>query len=155
MVIAMKSLILRLVLSLAMILPVGLALAGEKIALLSTSFVLERKFVLMAEVARAEGVDFHWAQVDRVSEDALRKMLEGARFVIVDAPRRDDRLQIERAAGPILAQGRLPVTNINVMSPPVRMTPANLEPATAQRIFDYYVAGTRTNHERMFRYIDA
>ena len=129
--------------------------AAERAVVLSTSFVLERKFTLLAETAHQIGLDLQWAQVDKISEDELRKILDGAKVVLVDAPRREDSALVQRTAGALLATARLPVANINLMSPPTRLVAVNLEARIAQRIFDYYVAGTRTNHERLVQFLKA
>ena len=63
----------------------GSAVAADKVALLSTRFVLERKFKMMEEVARAQGVELAWTQVDAEGEAGVRRVLDGARLVIFDA----------------------------------------------------------------------
>ena len=133
----------------------GFAHAADKVAVLSTQFVLERKFKLMEEVARAQGVELAWTQVDREGEAGVRRVLGDAKLVILDAPRSDDQAQIERVAGKLLRDRALPTTSINVMSPPVRMKALQMDRAQAQRLFDYYVSGTRQNHERLALYLKA
>ena len=129
------------------------AWAMEKVALLSSTMVLERKFQLMQEAARSQGVELAWTQVDAEGEKGVKRVLEGARLVLIDAPRTDDQALVERIAGAQLRAARLPGVSINVMSPPVRLRAMGLPPAQAQRIFDYYVGGTRVNHERLFQYL--
>ena len=62
---AMKTL-MKLLASLVLALSwAGAARAAEKIAVLSTSFVLERKFALLEETARRQGLELVWTHVDR------------------------------------------------------------------------------------------
>jgi len=136
-------------------LPAGLAQAADKVAVLSTSFVLERKFALLADAARERGVELAWTQVDRDGEAGVRRALDGARLVLLDAPRSDDQGQIERVAGALLRERALPSVGIHVMSPPLRLRAQRIDAAQAQRIFDYWVGGTRANHERLARYLQA
>jgi cobaltochelatase CobN len=124
-----------------------------KVALLSTQFVLTRKFVLMAEAARTQGLELAWTQVDVEGEKGVARVLQGASLVLVDAPRAEDQAQVERVAGAALRATRLPGVSINVMSPPLRLKALGLPPAQAQRVFDYYVGGTRVNHERLAQYL--
>ncbi|MBL8311646.1 MAG: cobaltochelatase subunit CobN [Burkholderiales bacterium] len=131
------------------------AVAADKVAILSTKFVLERKFKLMETVAKSHGIELAWTQVDAEGEAGAKRVLDGARMVLFDAPRSDDSAQIERVAGKWLREKALPTTSINVMSPPVRMRAIAMDKAQAQRVFDYYVGGTRINHERLFQYLSA
>ncbi|NUN63028.1 MAG: cobaltochelatase subunit CobN [Burkholderiaceae bacterium] len=131
------------------------AAAVDKVALISSTMVLERKFKLMQEAARAQGVELAWTQVDAEGEKGVARVLDGARLLIVDAPRSDDQALIERVAGAQIRAARLPGVGIHVMSPPVRLRPMGLPPAQAQRVFDYYVGGMRVNHERLFQYLRA
>lgn len=128
---------------------------ANKIAVVSTQFVLERKFKLMEETARRQGVDLAWTQVNREGEAGVRRVLKDASLVIVDAPRSDDQAAIERIGGKALREADLPTVGIQVMSPPNRIKPARIDLAQAQRLFDYYVGGTRRNHERLFQYLKA
>lgn len=131
------------------------AQAADKVALLSTQFVLERKFRLMEEAARREGVELAWTQVDRDGEAGAKRALDGARLVIVDAPRGEDQAQVERVAGALLRERGLPTAGIHVMSPPQRLRALQMDAAQAQRLFAYYVGGTRANHERLARFLKA
>lgn len=146
-----KKLLLALLLSCTSL----AAQAADKVALLSTQFVLERKFKLMQAAAKAQGVELAWTQVDRDGEAGARRALEGARLVILDAPRSDDMAQIDKAAGKLLRDKALPTAQISVMMPPVRLKPVQMERAQAQRLFDYYVGGTRINHERLALFLKA
>ena len=128
-------------------------LAMEKVALFSTSFVLERKFQLLAEAARQQGVELAWTIVDKEGDAGVKRVLAGARLVIIDTPRTDDSAQVERIAGQSLRLAALPAVGIHVMTPPARLKPASLDALTAQRLFDYYVGGTKVNHERLFQFI--
>src|SRR5690606_25689353 len=122
------------------------ASATDRIALISTRMVLERKFTLMEAAARAHGVELAWTQVDAEGEAGVDRVLEGARFVLIDAPRVDDQALVERVAGERLRKAELPGVSINVMSPPVRLRAIGVDAARAQRVFEYYVGGMRANH---------
>ena len=145
----------RFLLCLLLALTSSWAVAADRVAILSTKFVLERKFKLMQEVAKAQGIDLVWTQVDVEGEAGVRRVLDSARIVLFDAPRTDDTAQIERVAGKLLRDKSLPTASINVMSPPVRLRAINMDKDQAQRVFDYYVGGTRVNHERLFQYLRA
>src|SRR3990167_988282 len=133
----------------------GPVAAADKVALISSTMVLERKFKLMQEAARAQGVELAWTQVDAEGEKGVAGGLDGARLVIVGAPRSEDQALGARAAGAQIRAARLQGVGIHVMSPPVRLRPQGLPPAQAQRVFDYYVGGMRVNHERLFQYLRA
>ena len=128
---------------------------AEKVAVLSTQFVLERKFKLMEDAARKQGIELAWTQVDREGEDGARRVLKNARLVIIDAPRADDQAAVERVAGKDLRDSAVPVVGIQIMSAPIRLRPVRIDPAQAQRLYDYYVGGTRLNHERLFQFVRA
>lgn len=129
--------------------------ATDKVALLSTGFVLERKFEQMAEAARVRGIELAWTQVDREGAAGVRRVLQDARLVLIDAPRSEDQGLVEKLAGQALKDAGLPGLGIHLMSPPPRMRPQGLEGARAKRLFDYYVAGMQANHERMADYLAA
>ena len=131
------------------------AASADKVAILSTKFVLERKFKLMEAVAREQGIELVWTQVDAEGEAGVKRVLTGARIVLLDAPRSDDTALINSVAGKPLRESALPTTSINVMSPPTRLRAINMDKDQAQRVFDYYVGGTRVNQERLFQYLRA
>jgi cobaltochelatase CobN len=131
------------------------ASATDRIALISTRMVLERKFTLMEAAARSQGVELAWTQVDAEGELGVDRVLDGARFVLIDAPRVDDQALVERVAGERLRKAGLPGVSINVMSPPVRLRAIGVDAARARRVFEYFVGGMRVNHERMFGYLRA
>jgi cobaltochelatase CobN len=83
----------------------------------------------------------------------VQKAIKDAKLVIVDAPRADDQSAIERIAGKYLRESTAPIVEIQTIGG--RMRPVRMEPAKAQRLFDYYLSGRRANHERMFVYIKA
>ncbi|MDD2932734.1 MAG: cobaltochelatase subunit CobN [Methylotenera sp.] len=130
----------------------SVAMAADKVALLSTSFVLERKFQLLEQAAIKQGMVLAWVQVDKASDGDIANALKGVGLVIIDAPRSDDQAVIERFAGKLLRNLTLPTTSINTMSQP-RTKAVNQDAATSQRLFEYYIAGTQANHERLFQYI--
>jgi cobaltochelatase CobN len=109
----------------------------------------------MEEAARQQGIELAWTQVDREGEAGVRRVLNDARFIIVDAPRGEDQAEIERFAGERLRAQAAPFVSVNVMNPPQRMWAANLDEALARRFYDYYVTGTSINHTRMFQYLRA
>lgn len=123
-----------------------------RVTVLSTGFVLTRKFELMAEIAAEENVELRWLQVDAPGADP-GAVLADADLVIVDSPRADDSAQVDRAAGDALRASGIPALHINVMSPPVRFRGDGLPPSTAQDLFDYYTTGMPQNHRALFRYI--
>lgn len=110
----MKRAITHVLMVVALLFSAGAALAAEKVTVLSTTFVLERKFKLLEEAARGQGVELAWVLVDRDGEAGVRKALEGSKLVIVDAPRTEDRTQIERVAGKALREAGTPTLNIIV-----------------------------------------
>lgn len=131
------------------------AWSADRVALISAKMVLERKFRLMAEAARSQGLELAWTQVDAEGDDGVRRVLEGARLVIVDAPRAEDQALVERVAGARLRAARLPLVGIHVMSPPLRLRHDGVTPEHARRVFDYYVGGTAVNHQRLFQFLGA
>lgn len=132
---------------------VSTAVAADKVAILSTAFVLERKFVLMEQAARQYGIELDWVQVDRADAARVARALDGARLLIVDAPRQEDQGRVEAAAGDAMRRSGLRGVSINVMSPPVRLRPLGLSPDQAQRVFDYYTLGMPVNRDRLFAYL--
>ena len=126
-----------------------------KVALVSTKMVLERKFRLLADAARTQDVELAWTRVDVDGAEGVARALDGARFVLIDAPRADDRALVERIAGERLRDAALPGVGIHVMSPPRRLQALRVENDVAQRVFEYYVGGMRANHERLFGYLRA
>lgn len=128
-------------------------MAGDKIAVISTKFVLERKFQLMEDIAKQQGLELAWAQVDRDDGTAARKALAGAKLVIVDAPRTDDQAQIEKTVGKALRESKPPMLHLNIMSPPTRYRAENLDAGQAERLFNYYINGTAANREHLFAYL--
>ncbi|MFI3220352.1 MAG: cobaltochelatase subunit CobN, partial [Methylococcales bacterium] len=131
------------------------AAAQVKIGILSTQFVLEQKFKLMEQAAKKQGVELAWTQVDRDGEAGVKRVMENATMVIIDAPRNEDITLIERVSAGAMTNNALPTLNINMMNPPNRLKPVNLEAAVAERLFDYYAGGTPINHERLFQYLNA
>ena len=128
-------------------------LAMERIAILSTSFVMENKFRLMAEAAGEQGVELAWSQVDRHGQEGAAEALAGAGLIIIDAPRSDDQAQIQQLAGELLQGERRPIIHINRMTPARRLWAENLPLSQANRVMDYYLAGTSVNHRHLFHYL--
>ena len=131
------------------------AAAQVKVGILSTQFVLEQKFKLMEQAAKKAGVELAWTQVDRDGVAGVKRVMAQANLIIVDAPRNDDIALIERVTGGDVSKSSLPTLNINVMNPPERTRPINLDSAVAERLFGYYSSGTPINHERLFQYLNA
>lgn len=132
-----------------------LANAAPRVALLSTSFVLERKFALLEEAAAREGVDLAWVQVDRADETAIRRVLDGADLLIVDTPRSDDQAALEQAAGEAVRAAGIASIRIQVMTPTQRLRAEDVPLTVAEAVHAYYVSGRTVNHERLFRYLKA
>ena len=143
----------RLVLMFACLLASPAAWA-QSVALLSTQFVLERKFKLMQEAAKKHGVQFTWVQVDRDGEAGVQRAIKDAQLIIVDAPRPDDQSAVERVAGKMLRETGTPIVGIGTMGGgATRLRPVRFDPVQAQRLFEYYLSGTRANHDRMFVFL--
>lgn len=129
---------------------------GEvKIGVLSTQFVLEQKFKLMEKAARQQQVAFDWTQVDREGEAGVKRVLEKADLVFIDAPRNEDIALVERVTKDIQGFQQRRVLNINLFNLPDRLRPANIPSDIAQTLFEYYVGGTPVNYQRMFEYLRA
>ncbi|WP_396957150.1 cobaltochelatase subunit CobN [Nitrosomonas sp.] len=128
---------------------------AAKVAVLSTSFVLERKFKLMETAAREHGLELAWTQVDREGKAGVARVLDNAAFAIIDAPNDDAMTQIEQMAGEDLRARAIPFLGIHLFNLPMRMQAQHMEEAQVQRLFSYYVGGTRINHERMMQYLKA
>lgn len=126
-----------------------------KIGILSTQFVLEQKFKLMEQAAEKEGVQLAWTQVDKEGEAGVKRVMQDASILIVDAPRTEDIAQIERITAGAVRSSMLPTLNINMMNPPDRLKPVNMDPAIGERLLEYYAGGTPVNHLRMFQYLNA
>jgi cobaltochelatase CobN len=129
--------------------------ASPRIALLSTEFVLERKFELMEEAARREGVELVWVQLDRSDDAAIGRALDGADLLIVDTPRNDDQAVLEQAAGEAVRASGLPSIRIQVMTPMQRLRAEGVPAPVAEQAYAYYVSGRAVNHERLFRFLKA
>jgi hypothetical protein len=63
--------------------PVG---GGPKIVVLSTQFVLARKFERMQDISRQQGVDVVYVRVDAASAADIGRALDGADFILLDIP---------------------------------------------------------------------
>lgn len=130
-------------------------LAQVKVGILSTQFVLEQKFKLMEQAANKQGVELAWTQVDRDGEAGVKRVMKNANLLIVDAPRNDDITLIESVTAGEVSKSGLPTLNINMMNPPDRLKPVNLNAVVAERLFAYYSGGTPINHEHLFQYLNA
>jgi cobaltochelatase CobN len=124
-----------------------------RVAILSVEFVMEHKFRLMEQAAAEQGVDLVWTHVDRDGEASVRRALQGARLVIVDAPREADQAAVARVAGELPGGASRPVVHINRMTPQRPLSAEGLDMALARRLSEYYLAGTATNHQRLFRFL--
>lgn len=145
----------KLVVLTLLMLAASSAFAQVKVGILSTQFVLEQKFKLMEQAAKNSGVDLAWTQVDREGDVGVKRVMQNANLLIIDAPRNDDIALIERVTGGEVSKSSLPTLNINMMNPPDRLKPVNLDTAVAERLFEYYSGGTPINHERLFQYLNA
>lgn len=132
---------------------VGTAHAANRVVAISTDFVLENKFRQMEAAARQAGVDFAWAQVDGKDAGEAARLIAGADFVIVDAPRSMDRGKVEAAVGKLLRDAAMPVVRLSVISPGDRLEAMRFDQARAQRLFDYYVNGTEANRANLFLWL--
>ena len=142
-------------LSLAAALALSSAAMAEKLTIVSTDFVLERKFEMLQRAAEGTGLTIDWVQVDVHNPARISEALEGADIVIIDAPRSDDQALVQGMVGDFLNSVDIPILSVNVMSPPVRMRGVRLEAEHAQRMFDYYAGGTSVNFNRLAQYAQA
>ena len=126
-----------------------------KLAVVSTSFVLPAKFRLMREAAAREGVEFAFVYADTSSEAEVAAALAGADLLVVDAPRENDQAVVEGALGAALRAAGLPGVRVSVMSNPRSVAMGAIAPERAERLFGYWVAGTRENHENLAKYVAA
>ncbi|WP_243755285.1 cobaltochelatase subunit CobN [Thiomicrorhabdus sp. 6S3-12] len=130
-----------------------------KVAIVSTDFVLSKKFKLLSEAAAQQGVQLNWVQVDAKDgsggKDGVHKALQNAGLVIVDAPRTDDQAKVDSIAGDSLRALQVPVVHINRMSRPVRLKTVNLPTEIGQQVYGYYLGGMSDNHRLLFDYAAA
>lgn len=129
------------------------ATAADKVAIISTKFVLQRKFELLQQAAKQQGLELVWAHVDGNDGTAARQALNSAKLVIEDAPRQQDQSAVEKAVGKALRVAKLPMLHVNVMSPPTRFRSENLPAEQGEQLFNYYINGTAANREHLFAYI--
>lgn len=132
-----------------------LTAVAAKVAVLSTSFVLEHKFRLIETAAHDEGVELAWTQVDREGKAGVARVLNNAAFVIIDAPSEDAIAQVEQVAGEQLRALSIPVLGVHRFNLPMRMHAQRMKDEQAQRLYAYYTSGTRVNRERMMQYLKA
>lgn len=125
------------------------------VAILATEFVLEHKFRLFEQAAKEQGIELRWTQVDRDDENGIAATLAGADLIIIDAPRSDDQSMVRRIAGEQLTGQDAPVVHLNHFTRERPLWAERLEMTTAQRIAEYYLAGTTTNRQRLFAYLHA
>ncbi|MDP1756657.1 MAG: cobaltochelatase subunit CobN, partial [Pseudohongiella sp.] len=129
--------------------------SAEKLTIVSTDFVLERKFEMLQRAAEGTGLEIDWVQVGVHEPARIGVALDGAHMVIIDAPRSDDQALVQGAIGDFLNRVDIPILSINVMSPPMRMRGVRLESEHAQRLFNYYAGGTSVNFNRLAQYAQA
>ncbi|MBF6059019.1 cobaltochelatase subunit CobN [Thiomicrorhabdus heinhorstiae] len=132
---------------------------GPKVAIVSTNFVLSKKFKLLTAAAQKQGVELDWVQVDAKDgsggKEGVHKALQNAGLVIIDAPRSDDQALIETFAGEALRNLSVPIVHINRMSRPVRLRTINLPTEVGQQVYGYYLGGMSDNHRLLFDYAKA
>ncbi|WP_319381138.1 cobaltochelatase subunit CobN [Thiomicrorhabdus sp.] len=132
---------------------------SPKVAIISTEFVLSKKFKLLTEAAEQQGVELAWIQVDARDgtggKDGVQKVLRDADLVIVDAPRTDDQAKVDTIAGDSLRALQVPVVHINRMSRPLRLKTVNLPTEVGQQVYGYYLGGMSENHRLLFDYAAA
>ncbi|HZJ82151.1 MAG TPA: cobaltochelatase subunit CobN, partial [Guyparkeria sp.] len=125
------------------------------VAILATEFVLEHKFRLLEQAAKEQGIELRWTQVDRDDESGIAAVLADADLIIIDAPRSDDQSVVTRIASEQLTGQDAPVVHLNHFTRERPLWAERLEMTTAQRIAEYYLAGTTTNRQRLFAYLHA
>ena len=141
-------------LGLLLILLTSAAQAQFKVGIFTTPFVLSQKFKLLEQAAKQQGVELAWLQLDSNSTDsAIKNSLNAVNLLIIDAPRNEDQSAIDKALGKVLREKKLPTLHVNVMSPPIRFRSENMPEAEGEKLFNYYVNGTRANHDLMFSFI--
>lgn len=134
----------------------GWAAGPERIALLSTKILLEHRYRLMEADARQAGLELAWTQVDAEGEAGIRRVLAGARLVLVDTHRAEDRALVERLAGSALRTLNAPTVSVNNTTlSPAGVRGSGLPEAQAQRIYAYYASGTTPNRAHLFQYLAA
>jgi cobaltochelatase CobN len=128
---------------------------ATKVAVLSTSFVLEHKFKLMESIAHDQALELAWTQVDREGEAGVKRVLNDADFIIIDAPNNEAISQVEQAAGEQLRTLTTPTLSIHRFNPSLRIQAQHMEEVHARQLFTYYTSGMRVNRERMLQYLKA
>ena len=131
----------------------GLAAGRPKIAILSTDFVLARKFQQMQDIARQQDVEVVYVRVDDASPADIRQALDGADFILLDMPRQEDQALIERMAGEQIRACKVPTLSVMNYSPARWMAGVGLEADAVRTLYDYYANGSHTNVTRMLEYV--
>lgn len=131
----------------------------NKVALISTEFVLSHKFKLLEPISKQQGVEFSWVQVDAKNGSGglkgVQQTLKNAGLVIIDAPRNEDQAIIENIAGDTLRALKVPVVHINRFSRTLKMRTVNVNNQIGQDIYAYYLGGMTDNHRLLFDYAKA
>ncbi|MBO1927330.1 cobaltochelatase subunit CobN [Thiomicrorhabdus sp. 6S2-11] len=130
-----------------------------KVALISTDFVLSKKFKIMTEAAKKQGIELAWVQVDAKDgsggKEGVAKALQNAGMVIIDTPRNDDQNLVENIAGDAIRKLTVPVVQISRMSRPNRLKTVNVSEEIGRQVFGYYLSGMGVNHRLLFEYTQA
>jgi len=131
----------------------------QKVTIISTDFVLNHKFKLLANIAQQQNVAFSWVQVDAKDGSGglkgVQKSLENAGLVIIDTPRNDDQSLVESIAGDSIRSLKVPVVQINRMTRKMRLKVNNTSGQIGQTIYAYYLGGMTENRRLLFDYANA
>ncbi len=121
------------------------------VAVVTSDFVLAGKFRVVEEAASASGIELRVVNIDRDGEPEIAQALDGARMVLLDAPREEDGRRMQERVAPMLERTAVPWLLVAARGPQAQ----HLEADESARLYEYYRNGGRRNFEALFAHLSA
>ncbi|WP_006788193.1 cobaltochelatase subunit CobN [Thiorhodospira sibirica] len=130
--------------------PLQATSANPPVTLISSDFILGGKFSLLQEAAQAHRIGVRLANIDREDAAQLAASLDGARLVILDAPREHDARRMLGIMQPLLEAAGVPWVLVAAQG---AESGGGLPVSQRDSLYEYYRNGGAENFHRLFRFV--
>lgn len=123
-----------------------------QVLILTTKFVTENKLKKLADTAKPTNVDIVYQYVENIGEEShLRKPVS---LIIVDAPRTEDQVLVNRGIDSIPQKDGTPTIQINRFNAQQPLQFQHIKQEHADTIYQYYISGMEANRKNLIQYLD-
>lgn len=121
-----------------------------RVVIISNDFVLTGKFTKLHEMATNADIGLVTVNIDQDDDQRVAEVLQGAKFVLLDAPREEDGRRIRERVGSFLEKANPPWLLISARG---ALTGGGLAQLQGEQLYAYYRNGSARNFSGFFAYL--